>query len=341
MKYTAGWTALLAAAILFIAGGCSKDSTAPVTPGTAGDVQALKLAVTTSDSLSDFSASDEESIDDNGMQDSEFDGVLGSTLSKLEPAGVASVSDSIYPVRWGRRIFWDQIVRNYNVVTSGDTLATVQITKTIPGVFLVGWGTRAQGVVTIQDTVRKPFTETVRRNVVFRRIAHMSDARFNWVPVAITMVQGKTDSINNFTITSMEFSDKLFNVDTVITDPLSQWFRLGLFHGSIPRIPVGDSLTVKVTVTSSDSLPEFVNLRHGVGFGSLERRRVKMNLVSTTGGSGNYTRVYQRTIRTGLGRGILAERFNLLMDVVSNGSINSMTAPFSNEYWGAPYIVLR
>ncbi len=339
MKFTKIVPLIVVIAALLAWGGCSSSNNNPVTPASSPDAQALKTAVQTTDSLNDFSASDELSIDDNGMEDPEYDGVMGASLSKDYPAGTTSTTDSIYPVRWGRRIYWNQIVRNYDVTMSGDTLATVMITKTIPGVFVVGWGTRSMGMVTIQDTVRKPFTETTRRKVLFRRIAHNPEPLRNWIPIAITMVDGKTDSINNFTIASVEVKDA--SLDTTVTDPLNQWFRFGFFRGCVPRIPVGDSVTVRVTVTSSDALPELVNLRHGIERLSMERRRIRMNLVSTSGGPGDYTRVYERTIRTGLGMHLFAARFNLVLDVLSNGSVYSMTAPFSNEFWGAPYIVYR
>jgi hypothetical protein len=67
------------------------------------------------------------------------------------------------------------------------------------------------------------------------------------------------------------------------------------------------------------------------------RRRALMPLVSETGG----TRVYERTFVTSLPPFVLAMRFNAMVDVISRGTIYDMSAPFMNEYWGAPYIVSR
>jgi hypothetical protein len=251
-------------------------------------------------------------------------------------------ADSIYPVRWGRRIDWKSVVRNYQVLIDGDTIAYVTITKTIPGRFLVAWGTRLMGMVTIDTVISKPFSESVVRKVEFRRTARNRNPLVNWVPVAITMVDGKTPGVNAFTIDSLEISDSQMPFNRTITDPLTTWFQLGLLHGRLPIFPTRDSVYLRLTITSTDTSNEMVFLRHGIGGGHLEHRRAKMNLVSSTYSSGVYTRVYDGWFRTGLPVwALLAERFNATVDVVSRGSIYSMDAPFSNEYWGAPYIVSR
>ncbi len=67
-----------------------------------------------------------------------------------------------------------------------------------------------------------------------------------------------------------------------------------------------------------------------------------MNLVSVSGTTGNYTRVYSRTLTTHFPPwGLLEERFNVMVDVLSYGTIYDNNAPYSNEIWGAPYVTLR
>lgn len=320
--------------------GCSSSSTSPTqTPMT--DQTALQTQVATSDSVADFAASDEASIDDNGMQNDEYDGI-----ASMPPAlaGLSKVTaDSIYPVRWGRVIFWNQIVRNYTIVIVGDTVATVTIKKSIPGQFLVGLGTRTPDTVIVDTIIKKPFTEDVQRLVRFKRVAHTTDPFRNWVPVALTLVQGKTDTVNNkFSIVSLEISENAIPFNQTITDPLNTWFRLGIYHTTMPVFPIGDSVDIRVTITSSDSLAEMVYLHHGIAGSHLERRRVRMPLVATSGPPGNRTRVYDRMIHVGLPTwAILAARFNATVDVFSHGSVYDNAAPFSNEFWGLPYIVVR
>ncbi len=321
--------------------GCSSNSSNNPTQPPMTDQTALQTQVATSDSVADFTASDETSIDDNGLQNDEYDGVasLPPSMAALEKV----TADSLYPVRWGRVIFWNQIVRTYTVVIVGDTEATVTINKTIPGQFLVAWGTRTPDTTIVDTIVKKPFSESAERLVRFKRVARTTDPLRNWIPVALTLVQGKTDSVNNkFSIVSLAVSENGIPFNQTITDPLNTWFRLGIFHTTMPVFPAGDSVDIRVTITSSDSLPEMVYLHHGIAGSHLERRRVRMPLVATSGPPGNRTRVYDRMIHVGLPTwAILAARFNAVVDVFSRGSVYDNSAPFSNEFWGLPYIVVR
>ena len=323
--------------------GCSKDDVTGLQGGgqsaSPADVQAMKTMVEGGDSVSEFSASEIYSIDDNGMQGSDYD-----ILAKagITPEVVRSVTTgSLVPLRWGRHIFWDQIVRHYDVTVVGDSQATVAVTKTIPGEFWIGFGTRTADSVVLDTLVKKPFTEIVKRNIIFRRVARFLDARRNWVPVAITMVQGKSEGTSDFSIASLELSESHWSYNTTITDPLNTWFRLGWLHRTVPLFPAGDTITLKATVISTNDSAEIVYLRHGVGGDGFGRRRIRMNLVSTIGGPGNYTRVYKKQFMTRALTIGLPGRFNAVIDVFSYETIFDPAAPFSNEFWGCPYIVAR
>src|SRR5882762_9859160 len=182
----------MAVAVLFAAlvlGGCSKDpgGVQPIPT----DQQALQDAVTSIDSVAQFSSSDEVTIDDNGMRSAEYDG-----LAKIDANDLANLSavfaDSVYPVRWGRHIFWNQVTRKYDIVISpGDSNALVTITKILPGEFWVGIGFKTADTVVVDTIIKKPFTEVVKRKVRFIRVARGEHPFRNWVPVAITMVLGK------------------------------------------------------------------------------------------------------------------------------------------------------
>ncbi len=318
--------------------GCSKDSTVP-TSTQVTDQQVVQTQAASVDSVAQFSSSDETTIDDNGLQDPDYSGLAKEMLVSLR-ANVNFNIDSLSPIRWGRHINWDQIIRNYQVVMIGDSAAIVTITKTIPGEFWVGFGTRSVDSVVIDTIVKKPFTETATRKVQFKKIANFEDKERNWVPVAITLVEGATPA-KSFSIASFELDDVTQNYDTTVTDPLNTWFRLGLFRGSIPRLSVGDSVIVRVTIQSSDDSAEVVCFRHGIPGGGLFRNRVRMRLVSTTGTPGNFTRVYERKFSPRLPLDLLAARFNAVVDVFSWGSINAPSQPFANEFWGYPYIIIR
>ena len=337
MKHLLVFT-LIAGALAVIA-GCSKDNGVTGPSAVTTDAQAVQYISQNADSVAAFTASDEYTIDDEGMQSPDFDVLAKMNVGTEVTGGV--IADSSHPLRWGRRIFWNQIVRDYHVVMSGDSLAYVNLTRTVPGEFSVGWGYHSGDSVVIDSIVKKPFSEIVKRNFVFRRIAHTDNLLANWVPVAITMVDGKSNGTNKFTLTSLELSESIDHRDTNITDPLNTWFRLGWLRGTIPIVPVRDSVTVRVTVTSSDDSTELVYVRHGIGKDGLNRRRAALALVSTSGGPGSYTRVYQRTFVTSLAPFVLAERFNAVVDVFSHGTVFSKSDPFSNEFWGVPSIVAR
>ncbi len=339
--------AVLVIAAVLLAGliGCSKDNVVTPIPALT-DPQALQSVVASVDSVAEFSSSDETTIDDNGMRNPEYDGLAkigADDLSHLKQI----FGDTVTAIRWGRHIFWNQITRKYDVVISpGDSNALVTITKIIPGEFWVGVGQKTADTVVIDSIIKKPFTQVVKRKARFIRVARTDNPLRNWVPVAITMVEGNTrpDSLNHFSIASLEF-EHIGHFDTTYTDPLQSWFRLGLFHGSIPHFKVGDSIRVSVTVNSSDDSAEISHLRYGIAGDGADRRRSVMHLVSTTGGPGAYTRVYERRfiVRAPmfLHPRVLAVRFNAVVDVFSWGSIYVNDAPFTNEFWGAPYIAFR
>ena len=158
----------------------------------------------------------EATIDDNGIRPDEYEGV-----AKVSPETellTRLTADSLYPVKWGRRIFWDHVTRAYTVTISGDTLATVLVTKSLPGAFWVGWGIRSLDTVYVDTIIKKPFVETVERKILFRRIGRHEEAMRNWVPVAITMVRGTSGGVNAFTVVSMEVSESIGGFDTTITD---------------------------------------------------------------------------------------------------------------------------
>lgn len=329
---------LLAAAVLVsMMSGCAKDNVTG--PQMNADAQAMQYLVENGDSVSAFLASEVFSIDDNGMRNPDYDALEGYGVA---PEVIRTVSaDFGYPLRWGRHIFWGRIIRNYDIVPSGDTIATMTVSNTIPGEFWVGWGTRSLDTVIIDTVVKKPFTEVSKRKILFRRIGRHPDLHRNWMPVAMTMVEGKSQGVRNFSISSFELMESAGHFDRTVTDPLSTWFRLGMIRGMLPIVPVRDSLKILVTISSSDDSTEIVYLRHGIGADGFGHRRGRMKLVSSTGTPGNYTRVYERTFVTRLPPFVLAARFNALVDVFSHGTVYDMVAPFSNEYWGMPYMVGR
>lgn len=301
---------------LFIV-GCNKDTTAPELT----DTDFLKQAVTSSDSLADFLDSEDISLNDGDVKDFDYDDY-----------GTLKTSAAITPLRWGRKI--DNIIKVVNVEFF-DSIAIATVYKTITGKFIV------KGINTNGDTIKveKPFTTNTERKIRFRKIANYADPRKNWIPVAMTLVVGKTTN-TTFGISQLEVFSSF---DTVtVTNPLTYWFRMAPWRGGISILKPGDSVMVRLTVTSPEDSAEYAVIRHGA-FNKFYNKRIRnhMTLVSQTGSAGAYTRVYEKKFIAHLPMGHAYGRFHALIDVMSYNSINDDTAPLMNMFWGAPYVVRR
>jgi hypothetical protein len=341
MKNVAVYLALAALMIGMLS--CSNNSSTTAPPAAVTDQQAVAQIVTSVDSVAQFLSSEEATINDGGLQlvtagggavPTEISSELGSTRTAF--------SDSV--VKWGRMVNVNQIVRDFNVVLVGDTVAIVTITKQVPGDFLIAWGIRPfppSDSVIIDTVIHKPFTQVMTRKIALKRIGRDADPLRNWVLVAVTFVTAKTEGSVTFHVDSLEISDHRVGFDSTYTAPLQTWFRFGRYRESIPAFHAGDSVTVRLSVSGSDSLPEIVTLHHGIaGSGSLPFR-VRMTMVSQTGVPGNHTRIFARTFVARLPQGALIARFNALADVFPKRCVYSQTARYENEFWGLPYIVIQ
>jgi hypothetical protein len=301
---------------LFIV-GCNKETTAPEIT----DTDFLTQAVISSDSLADFLDSEDISLNDGDVKDFDYN-----DYSTLKTSAV------IKPLRWGRKI--ENITKVVNVEFF-DSIAIATVYKTITGKFIV------KGIDTNGDTIKveKPFTVNTERKIRFRKIANYADPRKNWIPVAMTLVEGKTTNAT-FGISQLEVFSTF---DTVtVTNPLTYWFRMTPWRGGIAIHKPGDSVRVRLTLTSPEDSAEYAVIRHSA-FNKFNNKRIRsrMTLVSQTGSPGAYTRVYEKKFIAHLPMGYAYGRFHALVDVMSYNSINDDTAPFMNMFWGAPYVVRR
>ncbi|MBI3189155.1 MAG: hypothetical protein HYZ33_00755 [Ignavibacteriales bacterium] len=306
-------------ALLIALVGCAKDDV--VTPP-ATDDQAIEEMLTSVDSVSEFSESDEATISD--PEEMEW-----------EKYGFNKATTPVKVFKWGRRV--NSVDRNVNVTRFGDTMAVALLTKVFHGnlVIAASYEDTAHHADTI---IRKPFHERIQRKVIFARIANSDNPRRNWKPVAISLVAGGAlpDSVNLFTIEKLEV---FAPADTyTVTEPLNTWLRLGNYRDHVPVVRHGDSVIVRLTVVSSDDSAEAVALRWAAEQGHFRER---VRLVSTTPVSGGYERVYERTFRAHLPFGRFIGRYNVVLDVHSWGSLNDDAMPVSNRLWGFPYDVRR
>lgn len=313
--------AWLICGIALIVAGCAKDSPVSPPPGNPTTDKEAIIQSIESDSLGEMSSADETVIDDGAPQ----------SLDKEATA--------IRPIRWGRRIV--AVSRHIDVDITGDSVAIATITRNMSGNFIIA--------AAYQDTSRwadtiitKPFAEQAVRKIRFRRVARTSSYLRNWTPVAITLVEGATqpDNANLFAIKSIEYSFP-WSTDTV-TDPTNTWLRFGRVMSGIPVLHIGDSVQVTLHVSSADPDTEIAVLRSMTNpvpvFGV---RRVRMKCTASTWNGSVYDRTYTATFYGALGVFTNVGRFNATVDVLSHGSLFDDAKPFSNRFWGLPYIVVR
>lgn len=238
--------------------------------------------------------------------------------------------------RWGRKII--SVNLNLNITPSGDTLRNVVIARTINGVFIIiGW---KNGQI---DSVTKPYTEVLKRNATFKRIAYTSHPMYNWRLYKISMLDGETTQpqtgSSKIQILKIEFYQNnnllyTFNGPDFSNQNIFLTKRFG--GNGIPVLDRNVPLYVKVYTKSFEQKADIVAwhwARNTFGF-----HRVPFTLLSQTGGSGYYERVY--------GKYVAAYGMHLLG--VFNGYISASTYEslwddevnkFASSIAGIPYRV--
>lgn len=309
----------LSVGILLI--GCNKDTSVN---SLSDDVSILKELVLTNEEVSDFLASEDLTFDDGREREFSYDDY-----------GFPKTTDVITPLYWGRKV--ENITRDITIEQVNDTISISTIYKTISGKFIVKGIKDSSGVM---DTVKiaKPFVTTTARKVMFLKVNKSREPRKNWKPIGITLIDGKTPS-KDFTILQLEFTT--VNSNTIIDDPLSYWIRFAPERGGVALLQTGDSVLIKITITSQNEKPEYAFLRHSVDHKFTRRNRNLMNLVNTTGSPGNYIRVYEKKFPARLPTGIPLGRYNVIFDIMSYDSICDDKAPYMNAFWGMPYLVKK
>jgi len=309
-------------AAMLALGGCKKDDGG--TPQDfSSDQEYIQYAVTSIDSVAEFSSS-EAVIDDDGEKEFEYSEGFGK---------ISEVEYPITPLRWGRRVL--SVSKSISVEIQGDSIAIATINKTIAGNLIILAIKDSGGV---QDTVRvtKPFSDTAVRKVMFRRVARLELRRLNWMPVAISLGEGGSPT-SDFSIDSLQVVTPR---DTfVITDPLNTWLRLGYrrMRDEIAHIRPSDSVQIRVTLTSQNADTELVALRWGVGLGDGRHYRKRLPLIQQTDVGGAHVRVFGRTFLGHQHEG----RFNAVIDALSYGTLYNDTTAYSNKFWGMPYVMRR
>ena len=241
-------------------------------------------------------------------------------------------------LKWGRKV--TSVNVNVNITSEGDSIKYANVTRTINGNYII------VGVVNnVVDTVMKPYTEVLKRYVVFRRVAYTQFPRRNWRLYKVSMVDGGTTAPQN----SNDYV-QMQKVDVYVNNTLAYTFNgpdftqnvyiTKRFGGDgIPRVHLGQQIRVVVTTISQQSEPDIVAwhwARNTFGF-----HRVPFDMTSSVpnpSGPG-YLRTYEKTYN-----------IYLLHPLgVFNGFINASThkslyddspVEFASDLVGTPYRVV-
>ena len=274
----------------------------------------------------------------SGQQDDED--LMSSTVNDFDDGGPVDNGGGNAPVdsllKWGRRVTGVNV--NVNITTEGDSLKIAEVTRTINGNFII------IGFVSgNQDTIVKPFTEVLKRNVIFKRIDHNKKPRFNWKLYKVSMVDGETTSPQvGSDFVQMNKVEVYVNNNLAYTlqgpDFTQNVFTTRRFHGSgIPEVHHGDQVRIKVYTFSKESEPDIVAwhwARNAFGF-----HREPFVMTSQVPNGQYWDRTYEKTFQ------IYGQHrfggFNGFISASTHKSLydNSPTE-FASDLVGTPYRVL-
>ena len=228
------------------------------------------------------------------------DNVMAREIIDMDDGGAVSPTggggDLISPIdslsRWGRKI--TNVTTNISISAPNDTIINVLVTRNITGVYIIiGY---VNGTL---DSISKPYTMELKRNLVFRRVARTVYPRLNWRLYQISNLDGETKTpqvgstlIRMDTIKVYRSSSPSVPAYTFIGPNFQDgYFTTFWFSGSgIPSFSRNETVTVKVSTTSQNTPTDIVafhRARNAYGF-----HRLPFTLENQ---SGNY-RVYTRTI---------------------------------------------
>lgn len=275
--------------------------------------------------------------DDNLMSNEGGDLDNGGPVPDNEGGGDNPI-DSL--IKWGRKI--KSVSVTVTITSEGDTIKNASVVRTINGDYII------IGKVAGQiDTIIKPYTEVLKRNVTLKRVARTPRPRFNWRLYKVSMVDGETTL-------PQKGSDKvkMNKVEVIINGVLAYTFAgpdftqniftTRYFGGAgIPEVRLGDQIKLVVYTTSTETDPDIVAwhwARNTFGF-----HREPFAMTQQSGGPGNWSRVYEKTfnIYNTPPKVHKLGRFNGYISASTRKSLwDDNPNEFASDLVGTPYRVL-
>ncbi len=300
--------------LLFTLTGCKNNSTGSEVVSPTTDNEAMKEIAAEDSSVLSFEMNYQESGDLN-------------FLNKIE--------STVFPVKVKRIV--TSITRNLTTNIIGDT-AYGLMTHTFTGALWIyasidsaRWGDTTQ----VDTIIKKPFTTTVSRNLIFTRIGRTNRPKLNWKLQAVSLPEGGTSLQNNIRITKLTVTS---SVDTFsVTDPLTFYLKRGIgWWRQYPVIPKNSSVNLRLEVFSTAQDTDFVTLTFGAVWpNGYHRAKKKFILLSSTPTTNGYLKVYEQNYSSYQ----YAGHFHAIIDAMPKAVIFDDTAPVESSMWAFPYIV--
>ena len=313
---------IIAAVIGLYLAGCSENS---VTPDNQTDDEYIKEVILQG---TGSNQQDDEDLMSSEAYDFDDGGPVGNG------GGGDTPIDSL--LGWGRRITGVNV--NVNITSQGDSLKIAEVTRTLSGNFII------IGIVSgSQDTIIKPFTEVLKRNVIFKRVGRNPRPRFNWRLYKVSMVDGETTMPQVGTqYVQMNKVEVYINNNLAFTyqgpDFTQNVFTTRRFHGGgIPEVHHGDEVRIKVYTYSTQPEPDIVVwhwARNAFGF-----HREPFVMTSQTPNGQYWDRTYEKIFHI-YGR----HRFGCFNGFITASTHKSLfddsPSEFASDLVGTPYRVL-
>lgn len=316
---------LLVPAIL---AGCSETS--PVEPAT-NDAQYFTQVVRGEDlDTRDLVTSDVDALD-------ETPSFLGKELAFRQEA---ITTDTITPLSYGRKI--TRVTRSVlrPAAMQGDSIAIVGMETVIEGDFVIRAMTPSGRV-----TIRKPFTETLHRNLRFERRwedkhdddeddddDHRRFPAFKWKLAAASIINGGTTPAGP-AIVSIEL---ITPRDTfLVTDPDAYFMAVKhpwkIKMPKLKNVPI----TVRVAVAATGPDTAIVTLHHLESDKGL--RKKELSFVSEGTAGGQSVRIYEQTWTSK----IKAKKKygHLVISAIPSAAVRTGDSTrYASTIWGIPYL---
>jgi len=267
------------------------------------------------------------------------DNLFSNEITDFDSQGPVADNDGGFDIpidsllKWGRRVTGTNI--NTNITTTGDSIKSVDVTRTITGNFvIIGY---INGAL---DSTVKPYRQEQKRTVTFKRVGRRPNPRFNWRVYQYTAVDGETKSPqigkDNIVMSKIEFY-KNNNLILTLNGPdfTVNLFTSRFFGGNgLFEVNRGDEIRVKVFATSNQSDTDIVSYhwaRNSFGF-----HRERFAMTSQTPNGSNFDRTYEKTF------GIYSQHnhgmHNAFISANTRSSLyDNSPSLFSSTYMGFPY----